>query len=492
MRYVWGLLLAVVLVASPAAALAQQASFNPFADAEAVMGQRGVSPNATLRLEYRHGESVNGAPRTETTVTFLVASDWALVQQGESSRLLDFRLGRYFDIGGDGKTFVAKDLTTPVAVMVTQLQNRMRLLSVLKGPEPTIFDECDAETEWAITIPNSGAAKPVVTPTPGGGGAFVCNGRQMGAFAGGAGISPPAAFWPAMALSINMHPTLLRAARASDRAPSAVSAAWRGSRNVDNAWTLTKTEAVDAPYPLTAGMTSANAAEIDKALGAAGVGAIAAEAVAGRALGGPPTLENWDRTVAAAARKSPAEAALLFPMSLNMFPALEADCRAGARLAICAVLRALPETRHADPAVRAILEIIVMEQRGQVSGVVDAMVAARASPLATHPALMQSYALALLKFDPPQRKRARAAGLPVEPLQIMAQTVKSYPYNPAYWTDIAGVFASVFDWHKAGWLYDVALGTPMPQAQANNAVLRNVRQFRARLRADFRQYFAVQ
>jgi hypothetical protein len=170
-----------------------------------------------------------------------------------------------------------------------------------------------------------------------------------------------------------------------------------------------------------------------------------------------------------------------------MFPEAMQACQARARSAICDVLRDLKRTVTTDSAVRALLSVAMAEQARKPGEAVAAMVSARSSPHADHPALGAAFALAL-HAGPVLRKQAEVAGLPADPVPLHVRALQAYPYNPAYWTDLGDLIARSF---KAdGYLlYDVALSLPMPEAQRSNAVLNNRRRIAARLRDDFPAFF---
>ncbi len=404
--------------------------------------------------------------------------------------LYDYRLGREFTITDATQTFTSVDSVATLAFRVLERQNRSLQTRALTGAGAgaQVGDDCDAESELGVVIPQMGHARTEFRDASGRT-EFRCNGRDMGGFTSGTGAFPPNALWPTMMFEMTVHPALFQHVRDMGRAPSelTITMAHAPIDAVSRTWRLISSETIDVSYPLAAPLVNANRAAIDAATGP-GVGAIAADAVAGRALGGAPTVESWNAYVSSLATHRPNEPAMLISMSFSMFPELQAGCAQGMRHAICDAFHNLRATLSADPAVTAMYYIAEAEQRDNVASVVDPMRRAQASPLGRHPALGQAYALALLKFDDPAMAQARQAHLPTEPLPLMAATLQAYPYNPDYWTDIADYYAQGLRWGEATMLYDVAFALPMPSAQQNNPLLAARRAFRARLRHDFPDY----
>jgi hypothetical protein len=273
-------------------------------------------------------------------------------------------------------------------------------------------------------------------------------------------------------------------------APKRVEARFRLASSARTlAWQLLSAEAIDEPYPLTAALINATARALNKEI-APGLGDIAAEAVAGRAQGGAPTLAAWEAQVARTAQeKGPAAAALAMWPALNMFPQTMQACQTGTRSAICGSLRDLRKTMAADAAVRALLAVAMAEQAKRPADAIAAMAAARSSPHADHPALAASFALALHVGGPAMRKQAEATGVPGDALPLHVRALQAYPYNPAYWTDLGDYYVRGYQLGTAYLLYDVALSLPMPDAQRSSPVLSGKRSLAARIRADFPGFF---
>jgi hypothetical protein len=248
-------------------------------------------------------------------------------------------------------------------------------------------------------------------------------------------------------------------------------------------------EPIAAPYPLAETLANATAAWINQAV-APGLGDLAAEAVAGRAQGGPPTLGRWEAQVARVAKEKGAAAAVfaMWP-AFNMFPQIVQGCPSGVKSAICDSLRGLRTTAEADAAVRALLQVAAAEQMRKPAEAIPSMVAARSSPLAEHPALLASFALALQSGGGKMQQQAEKAGLPRDAKALHVLAIKAYSYNPAYWADLGDDFVRRHDLWVAYALYDVALSLPMPDAQRANAALAGKRSFAARFRNDFPAFF---
>ncbi len=483
------LFIAVALGAN--AATAQTPAISPFAEAAVITTARGPTTNATIRLHYQLTQTEGSGRPVQSDLTLDLAHDWALARAPDHTTLHDYRLDRDFIINEANHSFVSYDSIAILAFRVMERQNRSYLREVLQraAPNARFADDCDAESELGIVIPGLGNSQPDFREA-GGTVEFRCNNRSMGGFAPSVGAPPPATLWPTLMREVTVHPALLRRARDSGHAPNELTVTFANgtSTATTRAWRLLSTEIIDEPYPLTSALVNANGPEIDSVTGA-GVGAVAAAAIAGRFQGGAPTLETWNGYVSSLANN---EASLLVGMSYNMFPELEDGCQHGMQHAVCNLGRSLRASMDADPAVRAMYLIATAEQENQLDGVVDLMRNAQTSPLAHHTALMQSYALALMKFNDQQMAAARNAHLPTDLLPLMASTLRAFPYSPAYWTDLADYYTQRYEWPSAVLLYDVAFALPMPSAQHSNPILVGRRAFFARLRHDFPDYAPTQ
>lgn len=464
---------------------AQELFANPFANAEALRLQRGALPDATLRLRYdAGGDAKAGQPPGEVVID--VAADWAHVRRPKAQILYDFRWGRALELRQDG-TFVSRSLMSDVVFRVAERQNRSAITHVLQGAgAKDQMDGCDAETELGLAIPALKEPADAKVKQAGATTTLECNGRVVGSFETGAGDAAPQALWPVLAREMTMHPALQSQVAKDGRAPKRVEAALRlGSTRKALSWHLLSVEPIAAPYPLAANSVNATAAWINEAV-AAGLGDLAADAVAGRALGGAPTLASWDAQVGRLANEKGAAAATfaMWP-ALNMFPQVAQTCQSGGRLAICDALRSLRATAAADGAVRALVDVAMAEQLRKPADAIPAMLGARSSPFAEHPALLASFALALQGGGGNVQRQAEKVGLPWEAKALHVRALKAYPYNPAYWTDLGDYFARSYDLWTAYALYDVALSLPMPDAQRANVALSGKRSLAARIRNDF-------
>lgn len=242
-------------------------------------------------------------------------------------------------------------------------------------------------------------------------------------------------------------------------------------------------ETTATPYPLGDGLVNNTAAALDEII--PGAGQMGADAVAGRAQGGAPTLESWDAHLRALARsESDAAAAMLIAPTFNMFPDMRCD---SGSLFICALMRRMQSIQ--DPAPQALIEIAMAEQQNNAAGAIAAMQRAQSSPLRDHPALGASYALAILRFNDANVAQARAAGLPTDVAALQNRALLALPYNPGYWTDVGDRYAAQFDYQNAFVFYDVAFSLPLPSAMAANPALQGKRQQMERVRRDFPDMF---
>lgn len=468
-------------------------SLGPFADPAAIVQARGGAPHAIM--EVRYAAALSGRPDAPSSFDLIldVAPDWVLVRNGDQLFLYDFRLDRLFVLNEANHSYVSYSSVAPIAFQVMERQNRAMLAQVLRraggGAAANLADDCDAESELNIAFPTGGGRTSV--RTNGGTTELRCNNRVMGSFSAGH-VAPPASFWPALARAITMHPALYDAIHASRQIPATIVTNYRtggAQQPVQFEYRLSSAAAADIPYPLT-DMTNANAMAMDTVLGP-GVGAVANDAIAGRAGSGPPTFASWGAHLAQVrASDGPAAEAMLVGVSYNLFPTATALCATEPQNRICGAMSELRTTINSDPAVHAMYAIAAAEQQNRIADVIPAMTSARTSPLAQHPVLGESYALALLKFNDAQLAQAHDAGLPTDPKPLMAAALRAYPYNSAYWTDVAAWRAANYEWMEAMLFYDVANALPYPEAQQNRTV-QSANQFFDRLHSDFPRFWLM-
>jgi hypothetical protein len=390
----------------------------------------------------------------------------------------------------DDGTFVSRGMMGDVAFRVAERQNRTALTSITRAAGSMDWDACDAETELGVVIPGSKEPAAVEIKKSGTTTTLECNGRAVGIVESSKERKAPAALWPVLAHLIAMHPALRARMAEGGAAPKRVEATFRlAGHSKTLVWRLLSAEPISEPYPLAADRVNATAPSLNKTV-APGLGDIAAEAVAGRAAGGPPTLAAWEAQVRRTAQEKGAAAATLamWP-ALHMFPQTTQACQTGTRSPICDSIRNLRATVAADAAVRALLVVATAENARRPADAIAAMVAARTSPHADHPALAASFALVLHGGGPAMRKQAQAAGVPVEAVPLHVKALQAYPYNPAYWTDLGDYYARGYRMPTAYLLYDVALSLPMPDAQRGSPVLSGKRRLAARIRGDFPAFF---
>jgi hypothetical protein len=479
----------LVLLATGARLAAAQEPFgDPFASAETLRKRRGDMADATLRLRYEVSGDLN-AEQAKGGLVIEVAADWAHVQRLGHRALYDFRLGRVLDLSEGG--FVSSNLVGNVAFRIYERQNRTMLAATLRGAGAgEQISACDSDTELGLAIPGAKDTAAIAIKRSDKEVALECNGGVIGAFQPGSGDAAPAALWPVLAHVIALHPALRSELIKDGRVPGHIKSAFAvtGVRK-ETSWRLVSAEAVSVPYPLDASLKNGTAAWINKAV-APGLGDLAAAAVAGHAEKGPPTLASWEAEVSRVAKTKGAAAAVFAAWpALNMFPQVAQVCKSAPESAVCGSIRGLAATAQTDAAVRALLQIIQAEQGRRPGDAVAAMLTARSSPLADHPALAAAFALALQGGGQSMAQQARAAGLPSDAKALHVRALQAYPYNPAYWTDLGDYFARGYDLFTAYALYDVALSLPMPDAQRGNTVLTAKRRLATRIQADFPAFF---
>jgi hypothetical protein len=485
MRMRVGLASALLLLA-PLPAMAQPLFANPMDTAAGYRAARGDAPDATHRFRYEITRADTGAAPEVTEATIAIASDWALFRNADEAVLYDFRLNRQFALAGD--TFATTNGMADLLFRVMERQNRAYLGQLLSAVDAgDMMTDCESDAELGLAMPQRPSKAAISFSQSSGVQSFTCDGKAMGSFAVGA-EKAPAAFWPTLFNTMPMHPALFKRLRDTGALPLSLEML-RTVGNVQHRTTLklVSAEVLATPYPLTSAMRNTTAEQFDTLLGP-GMGQLAADAVAGRAAGGPPTLQGWNDYIAGMARTDPAAAAMLGMPSFNMFPELQTMCGRQDH-AVCTALRSMAALKATEPAPMALLEMGMAEQSGNMNDAIKAMQTIQGSRHRDHPAASGSFALALLKFKPADIAKARAAGLPTDVAALQAKAIAGLPYNPAYWTDAADPHVAGYQWRNATLFYDVAFALPMPSAVTSNGVMVGKRSLFENIRKDFPDAF---
>ena len=285
-------LMALAFSCASAAAFAQPLYGNPFADAATYRSTRDATPDATYRLRYEVTSSDTAQSRQ---VTIDVASDWSLVHDDNSATLHDFQLNRIFTIRGDA--FSTSNGLALLAFRVMERQNRTYLRNLLSaaGAGAQAPQDCDADTELALSIPGTASESNVELRERRGVVTAMCGGREIGALTPSNAAAPPPAFWPTAFHYMTAHPALLQRMRTSGRPPALLEARYRpmAETEVTRSWRLIAVETVATAYPLNPSMRNVTAEQLDSLI-APGAGQIASDAIAGNFFDGALTLQAWD------------------------------------------------------------------------------------------------------------------------------------------------------------------------------------------------------
>ncbi len=481
-----------LFLAGPAGqAVAQPVFSNPFMTAEEILAQRGPPAPATLRIVYRSTAIRDRGTPEEGELVVLAAGDWAHVSGTiGADDLHDFRLGRVFQFFDEG-AFASVNAIAPVAGRVLELQNRTMLAAATQraGLEwPT--DICDEQSSLGLRFPSSAQPIEIEEIEEGDVTTVFCNRRAVGTWTRGAGEAPPLSFWPAIASVLHIHPAVLEGAQADGAVPAALTASFAEAGEVHElTWILESAEAVSSAYPLLPGASNVTGAIIDQAT-EEGVGELAASAIAGTALDGPPTLETWETRLATIAQVDGLPTAVMnAATTIMMFPEVGPRCRSGANLYSCWLFSQLATARQRDPAVNVLFMIGQSNSSQELQAVFQGMMNARSSPLFHHPILGAAFALTLFEGGDEFRTRVANAGLPTDPRALQIGALKAYPYQPAYWTDFGDGFGRDYDWLRAMMFYDIATALPVPGASGANPVIASKIAFAERIRADFPGFF---
>jgi hypothetical protein len=467
-------------------AMAQPLFANPLDTAAGYRAARGAVPDATYSYRYEMIATEADATPTVSEATIVLATDWALLRNGADAVLYDFNLNRQFALSGD--RFTTTNGMADLVFRVMERQNRAYLGQVLSAVDAgSTMADCDSDAELGLAMPKRPSKGVAAFTENQGAWTFTCDGRAMGGFAAGT-EKAPAAFWPTLFNAMPMHPALFKRLREAGLAPASIEiTGTTGSVQRKTVLKLQSVERIVTSYPLTEAMRNETAGRFDALLGS-GMGQVAADAVSGRAAGGPPSLQSWNDHVRALASTDQAAAAMLVMPSFNMFPEIAGLCERQEH-AVCAAARVMNAIKASEPAPMALVAMGMAEQDGKNDEAIEAMRVIQNSRHRDHPAASGSFALALLKFKPADLAKAKAAGLPTDVVSLQAKAIAGLPYNPAYWTDAGDTHVPSYNWRNATLFYDVAFALPMPSAVNSNGVLVGKRNLFEAIRQDFPDAF---
>jgi hypothetical protein len=472
-----------------AATAADKLLLNPFLDAAAYRLERGALPSATVRLHFVETTSTSSGEARTTEVVIDVASDWALVRSDRGTMLFDFVLMRRFVLDEEKGAFVALNHNGDVMFRVMERQHRIAVQKIaeLAGATDIEDDACDTETELGIVLPRQPAGAGITRD--GATSTAVCSGRTVGTLELGNAVAMPAALWPTLASVFAMHPILAAEGTTDGTAPQRIETTFRQlGRTMAWSWILSSIEDVTSAFPLTDDYENATQQWLTQAT-TEDIAALAKDAVNGTAAGGAPTFEDWDADLAKLAATDPAGATLAILPTVATFPDALDRCAADKSLAICGLIESLRTIAAEDTAVAALFAIAEAEQSGKGATAIAAMSAAQASPHANHPALGETFALALLRFGQDFQREAASRKLPADPRPLMHIALNAYPYNAAYWADFGDFHSQIFEFPTALLLYDVAFALPQPFGGTSNMIVRSKLAVVAKVRADFPLFY---
>jgi hypothetical protein len=72
-----------------------------------------------------------------------------------------------------------------------------------------------------------------------------------------------------------------------------------------------------------------------------------------------------------------------------------------------------------------------------------------------------------------------------DPQALTSAAIQAYPYNPAWWLDLANSFIDRYDSYTGLVLADIAISLPMPEAVRGNPMVTDRQQRLSALMADY-------
>ena len=466
---------------------------NPFLSAEAYRAARPTLPAAELRLTYdRSGRDARGPDIGGKTVLTL-ASDWAMIEADGSVILYDFRLQRMFTIDATAGTFLSNNMNSWVYFKVMERQNRAAMEAGMRaaGLEDQFPGGCDADTELGVVLGDPELAADVAVTASDDTIEVTCDGRAIGRVELGTESVAPVAFWPTLALTYKLHPTLLAAIRDRGLVPTLIRSTFKSfDRDANIVWDLASAEPVDTPFPLVASLRNIvaenRAVNIPEDLAK-----LAQAAASGTAGTGPPKADDWAAHLESLARSDPPAAALALVPTIHSFPELLQDCVPKPDGTVCRLLRDFAALTAAEPALRAAMQVAFLDygEPNAAATVLAAMLATREGLHSGDPNLSGIYGLALSRFGEQQREEFANNGLESDPDVLLLVALNAFPYDPEYWFSLAVDRLDQWDIEAAFLFLDTAMSLPMPEAVQGHSGLQQLLTIVHRIHADFPAFY---
>jgi len=485
------LLFVFMLVALASVGLADTPELfaNPFQTADAYRTERTTVPDATYRLNYEiRGKDLTGRNFSEMAI-FTLAADWALLEEGDRSRLFDFKLMRVFQIDTVKKTFRSDNLNALVLFKVGEREHRALIEAGIRasGLTERFAGSCDAETELGIAFPESNSVVQVTLSAGGDMISATCNGRRSGVIKLNSENLAPATLWPMLALNLPVHPKLLAAARELGRTPAQIDSTFRQvNRDEFRTWKLVSEEQIRAPYPLDGSLNNATNNRINGV--SAKIMEIAEAAINGAAGSGPPDAVSWELFLKKLVVTDPPAAVLTLTPTFDMFPESLSKCTSDPYGTFCEIRLSAYTLTKSTPALRKALLALSFQSTdtNAVTAILDAMMATRDTPYAQHPALIGIYAVKLIEFGGPLIDAAAEVGLDHDPIALLSKVLTVYPYDPVYWHELARHSLMQWDYSTAFLYIDTVMTLPIQEA---HPLLIETRQRLLQMYNDFPSFY---
>lgn len=469
-------LIVMLLAGLPLAGHAAPVIAGPQATAANIRTSRGNAAQQLLRLNFQQaGDEANG-----TELTLDLASDYIRVRTGKSDDIFDYKLRRHFELDDSRRSFTNVSLYAEIAFRALEAANRLYLGKVLAqaGVQNAAIPTTPAaiESQLGIASPNF----PVVTlqqnNDPSGAVSFVDGTTPFGSVRfGNARFSEIERrnFDRFLHDAIVVSPQIADAVGSDGRIPNAlVYASWKANDRSNVTLRLNGIAHVTEPFPLPADYSSGFDSPTPQSGTLRALFPLMRDAVAGKALSGPRTVDSYLEAILRAAKNGASLQVTVLSLELTLQHGRSAVCSPNTASDRCNSLLEALRSSSGDPQAQKLGRAL------SVSQVPDAAERITLLKQIDRSQLTDPYLLDLFIANDLGRDEAAA--------ELFANAIRGNPYLSGAYKDFGDYFYRQFDTWSAWTLYDMARNLPgageTPMAGAVDPV-------EQKLASDFPRFF---
>ena len=435
----------------------------------------------------------------DLTIT-LSEADYAIIERGGRSEVIDYALARVFYIDSAAGTFQSTSLSTAPYFRAAEWASRGRIAKIVESTGGStkvlaITSEFWRSHNIGLQPPRREAASPTIRRD--GGALVLVHESEEAARLEPAEITPPgwaaARFWNVMRRVYALHPDFIARAEAEQVFPARLIVVQRLRAEPQSTdLRLISQGRVDQSYPLTADLTRV-APSTEHNPRAAGLVATAWKAAKGRFEGEQPDTAYWTERLEQAERDGRTLEPLLVVLAMGLYTGTQSPgCDGTAELsanALCAAVRAASDRTRYGAAVNRFMALVGAKDKATKQRAIKELPSYRADAGAMAPLIdlfIANHISDLTRWitsgGPGRPNRDEAVDLYLSALQ-------AFPFTKQIYGDIADYYFRSFDMRMGFYFADVGRSLPVPTAAPAGSNLDTVSGIEGKLRADFPEYF---